>query len=132
MLYKLAPETGWREQTVEEAWKKAVEAINMGEGWIRWLKSGEQDQELERLAKKNIQNTSDRVLRRAERIVGNFPEPAPKATPSSSKPDFFCSAGLEPWSEETRGVWRNVFQKNPPGSGTRNMIGFGQDRKSVV
>lgn len=124
VLYKLAPKTGWREQTVEEAWKEAVEAINMA-GWIRWLKSGEQDQELERLAKKNIQNTSDRVLRRAEKIVRYFQELAPKATPSSSKPDFFCSAGLEPWSQETRGVWRNVFQKNPSGSGIRKMIGFG-------
>ena len=123
-LYRLAPTTGWREQTEEEAWKEAAEAINLA-GWIKWLKKGEQNQELNRLARKSIQNASDRVLKRAEKIVENCPELAPEATPAIEKTDFFSAAGLEPWPEEARAIWRNIFQKTAPGSGIHGMVGFG-------
>lgn len=118
-----ASRTGWREQTEEEAWKEAAEAINLAD-WIKWLKKGEQDQELARMARKSIQNASDRVLKRAEKIVENCPELVPEATPAIEKTDFFSAAGLEPWSEEARAIWRNVFQKTAPCSGIRGMVGF--------
>ena len=124
-LYKLAPKVGWREQTEEEAWKEAAEAINLA-GWLVWLNKGEQNQELDRIAKKNIQNTSDRVLKRAEKIAENLSELAPEATPAIEKTDFFCAAGLGSWPEETTRVWRNIFQKAAPGPGTRGMVGFGR------
>lgn len=123
-LYKLAPKIEWREQSEEEAWKEAVEAINLAD-WIKWLQKDEQNQELDGFTRKSIQNTSDRVLKRTQEIVENCPELASEATPAIEKADFFCAAGLEPWPEETRAVWRNIFQKTTPGSGIRGMVGFG-------
>lgn len=82
-------------------------------GWIKWLKKGEQDQELDMMTRRRIQNASDRVLERAEKIAENYPNLAPEATPAIEKADFFCAADLEPWPEETKIIWRNIFRRRP-------------------
>jgi DNA-binding HxlR family transcriptional regulator len=123
MLFGLAPKIGWREQDREEAEKEAEEAVNLA-GWMVWLQRGEQNAELNKMVEEAKQAASDGIVERARRIVENCPELAPEAKPASHGPHSFCSAGLDPWPEETERGWMRVFLKEPPSSGTRNYVAW--------
>ncbi|MDI6805135.1 MAG: winged helix-turn-helix transcriptional regulator [Candidatus Bathyarchaeia archaeon] len=82
LLFRLAPKTGWKEQTEEEAEKEA-EAINLA-GWLKWLQKGEQNTELNKMAQEAMQTASGEILERARKILETSPELAPDAEPSLS------------------------------------------------
>jgi hypothetical protein len=129
MLYEMAAKIGWREQSGEEAEKEAEEAINLA-GWMKWRAEDGQNHKLAEMAQEAMCTASPHIVKRAEKILKNFPELAPEAKPSHSKRDgessFYTSAGLSEWPEEAKKAWRKVFLKKPPtsSSGTRTTIAF--------
>lgn len=114
-LYSIAPKIGWREQEKDEMEKEAEDAINLA-GWLKWLKKGEQNSELAKMAEYALQTASRHTIEMANRILENFPEIVPEAYPSSSGPHHFVEAGLE-WNNETLKAWRRVFKSDPPAPG---------------
>jgi len=124
ILYKLAPETEWKEQEKEQAKEEAKESINLA-GWMKWLKQGDeygeysptQIEELNKKAEQKKQQATPDVAERAERILENYPELSPRARPSVSSPGHFAPAGFDSWPEETNRIWRRVFHEEAPKSG---------------
>jgi predicted transcriptional regulator len=120
LLYKLIPETGWKEQEKEQAKKEAEESINLA-GWLKWLKRGDehgeyfpaQIEELNSKAEQEKQQARKEVIKRARMILKNYPKLVPEAKPRSPS----APAGLDPWPEETNRVWYRVFQQEAPKSG---------------
>jgi DNA-binding MarR family transcriptional regulator len=112
ILYNLAPKIGWKEQEKDEAEKEAENAINLA-GWLKWLKKGEQNSELAKMAEDSLQTASGHIIEMAKRILENFPQIVPEAEPSSSGPHHFVEGGLE-WKDETLKAWRRVFKSEPP------------------
>jgi|YelNatPaOPRAMG01_1025707.scaffolds.fasta_scaffold03873_17 hypothetical protein len=129
ILYELAPKIGWREQESQEAEREAEEAINLA-GWMSWLAKGEQNSELDAMAREAMQTAPSHIIERAKKILENFPQLVPEAKPSShsgdSRSGIWTSAGLEAWPEETKRAWRKAFLKEPPdsSSGTIGVVGF--------
>jgi hypothetical protein len=77
------------------------------------------------MAKEAVDAASSEAVARARKIVESHPELAPEAEPRYVGVNRYFSAGLEPWPEETKRVWKRVFLKEPPRSGTRTYSVFG-------
>ena len=108
LLYALAPSTGWKKQSKEEAKKEAKDAINFT-GWRCWKEKGEQNPEPEALANEAINNASKDTKRRANDILTNYPDLVPKVTlpPQVDLPQL-------KWPEETNIKWCQIFRSEPP------------------
>ncbi len=111
-LYEAAPELGWVEQEEGEVEREAENAINLA-GWLKWLKKGEQNSELAKMAEDALKAAPQHTLEMAKRILENSPEIVPEAKPSTSSPWHYAAAGLE-WNNETLKAWRRIFKSKPP------------------
>jgi rubrerythrin len=121
--------TDWEEQSEEHAQKEAKDAINLA-GLISSRKVGEPNSKLESLLNKAINRFSDSILRRAQSIVQNYPDLAPKV--HTIEPQQPTKASKRPtgkgivvpfaeddwimfeWPEETQSRWRRAFGTEPP------------------
>lgn len=131
ILYELAPKTLWKEYDNEEQVKeKAKEIINLA-GWLKWLRKGDESEEfsstqveeLNRIAKEEVQRAPSHIIKKAEKLLKNYPELVPKAKPTTSSGGphsfIYAPAGLDPWPEEIEEVWRRIFYEEAPITGRR-------------
>jgi len=111
VLYELAPKTGWEEPN-ENAEKMAEDVINLA-GWLCWKRRNEQNPQMQALADREIGRASKETLRRAQRIVENYPDLAP-------------SVSLQEivWPKKTKEVWTEVFGSEAPSPFTETGAGF--------
>ena len=100
ILYALAEDTGWKPQENPE--KEAGEAINLA-GWLCWKQRNEQNPQMEALADREIGRASKETLRRAQRIIKNYPDSAPNV-----------SLREIVWSQKTKSMWNDVFGSEAP------------------
>jgi hypothetical protein len=100
ILYVLANEMGWTPQENPE--KEAEQAINLA-GWLCWKQRNEQNLQLQALTDGAIGSASKETLRRAQRILENYPD----LVPSVSLREIV-------WSQKTKSMWNDVFGSEAP------------------
>jgi len=111
VLYELAPKTGW-EEPHENAEKMAVDVINLA-GWLCWKQRNEQNPQMQALADREIGRASKETLRRAQKIVENYPD----LVPSVSLQEIV-------WPEKTKSMWTEVFGSEAPSPFWETDAGF--------
>ncbi len=87
----------WKEQSEKQAQKEARDAIDLA-SWLSWKKKGEANGRLNGLFTSTLKDASEEVLERAQNILKNYPDLAPKVN------------HIEP-------NWRQVAPKRPNGKG---------------